>query len=61
MGEQAHVESNAIVLGGARKHLGMPGFGDAIAVEDSAAIQAYVIQQAWKLYEESAAGLPVGA
>ena len=44
-------EWDAIVLEGLRKEQGMPGFGDYLSPEDSHALQAYVIAQAWALYE----------
>ena len=56
MTSETHAEWHAIVLGGSRTHLGMPAFHDALSVEDSAALQAYVIEQAWKLYEKSQPG-----
>ena len=56
MTSEAHAEWHAIVIGGSRTHLGMPAFHDALSVEDSAALQAYVIEQAWKLYEKSQPG-----
>ena len=54
---QAHAEWQAIVIGGSRRHLGMPAFNDTMSVEESEAIHAYVIEQAWKLYEKSQEGL----
>ena len=56
MTSETHAEWHAIVIGGSRTHLGMPAFHDALSVEDSAALQAYVIEQAWKLYEKSQPG-----
>ena len=55
MSPETHAQWHAIVLGGSRKHLGMPAFHDTISVEDSEAIHAFVIDQAWKLYERSQA------
>ena len=57
MSAEAHAQWQAIVLGGSRRHLGMPAFHDAMSVEDSEAIHAFVIDQAWKLYERSQAHL----
>ena len=53
MSAETHAQWPAIVLGGSRKHLGMPAFHDAMSVEDSEAIHAFVVDQAWKLYETS--------
>ena len=48
---ESHAQWDAIVLEGLRKEQGMPGFGDYLSPEDSHALQAYVIAQAWALYE----------
>ncbi len=53
MSAETHAQWPAIVLGGSRKHLGMPAFHDSMSAEDSEAIRAFVIDQAWKLYERS--------
>ena len=57
MSAETHAQWQAIVLGGSRKHLGMPAFHDAMSVEDSEAIHAFVVDQAWKLYERSQEGI----
>ena len=57
MSAETHAQWQAIVLGGSRKHLGMPAFHDAMSVEDSEAIYAFVVDQAWKLYERSQEGI----
>ena len=57
MTAQSHVEWAAIVLGGSLKLAGMPGFHEEISAEDSEAIRAYLIEQAWALYERSQQGL----
>ena len=49
-----HVQWHAIVLGGSRRKMGMIPFHEMLSVEDSAAIQAYVIEKARKAYEERA-------
>jgi len=56
MAEQTHAEWHGIVLAGNRKHLGMPAHVDVLSVEDSEALQAFVIEQAWKLYEKAQSG-----
>ena len=53
MSAETHAQWQAIVLGGSRRNLGMPAFHDAMSAEDSEAIHAFVIDQAWKLYERS--------
>jgi quinohemoprotein ethanol dehydrogenase len=59
MPAQAHKDWNATVLGGTHWEKGMPGFSDPpkfafpnmkMTVQDAAAIHAYVIDGAWKLY-----------
>ena len=52
---EKHAAWDAIVLGGAYRHKGMLSFKDALSTEDSASIQAYVIDMAWKAYNEQAA------
>ena len=48
-----HGDWNDIVIEGARKIQGMPSFKKAgMTPEDSDAIHAYVIDQAWKAYEQ---------
>lgn len=47
---------DAIVLDGAMRDAGMAGFGDVLTPEDSAAIKAYIVQQAnedWALSQQS--------
>lgn len=41
-----HAQWDAIVLGGLRHEKGMAGFGDVISLDDSRAIEAYVIEEA---------------
>ena len=53
MSAKTHAEWHGIVLGGNQRHLGMPAFHEEMTVEDSEALHAYVIEQAWKLYERS--------
>ena len=50
--EEKHAAWDAIVLGGAYQHKGMLSYKDALSAEDSAAIHAYVIDRAWKAYNE---------
>ena len=52
--KEKHAAWDAIVLGGAYQHKGMLSFKDEINTEDSAAIQAYVIDRAWQAYNEQA-------
>ena len=47
-----HAQWHAIVVGGSLRQGGMPGFGPDLGIADSEAIQAFVIEQAWKLYEQ---------
>ena len=44
-----HLEWHAIVMGGSRRQKGMPF--QTISLEESNALQAFVIDQAWKEYE----------
>ena len=53
--KEQHAAWDAIVLGGAYQHKGMLSYEDALSAEDSAAIQAYVIDRAWKAYNEQSA------
>ena len=53
--KEQHAAWDAIVLGGAYQHKGMLSYKDALSAEDSAAIQAYVIDRAWKAYNEQSA------
>ena len=46
-----HAQWDDIVRGGLRSFAGMPGFADALSEEDARAIQAYVLDRAWR--EES--------
>ncbi len=55
MPEHVHEEWQGIVLGGNRSRQGMPSFREKLSAEDSEAIHAYVIEQAWKVYESSRA------
>ena len=57
MTAEAHAAWDDIVLGGSLSLTGMPGFHEEISPEDSEAIRAYLIEQAWKLYESSQPGL----
>ena len=50
--KEKHAAWDAIVLGGAYQHKGMLSYKDALSAEDSAAIHAYVIDRAWKAYNE---------
>ena len=50
---EVHEEWQGIVLGGNRRLEGMPSFSEKLTAEDSEAIHAYVIEQAWKAYERS--------
>ena len=52
-----HAEWHAIVLGGSRRPLGMPAFSD-LSLEDSSALRAYVIDQAWKAFEAEKTASP---
>ena len=45
----------AIVLGGLRKDKGMPVFQGAISPEELNALQAYILQQAWRAYDAQSA------
>jgi quinohemoprotein ethanol dehydrogenase len=46
-----YAEWNRIVLGGELETAGMPSFHGDLSPSDSQAIRAYVIEQAWDLYE----------
>ena len=50
---EVHAQWHAIVVGGSRRPAGMPGFGPDLSIADSEALQAFVIEQAWKLYEQT--------
>jgi hypothetical protein len=51
MPQEVHLEWHAIVLGGIRADKGMLGFfNQGVTMEDSTALQAYVIDMAWKAY-----------
>ena len=50
---EVHAQWHAIVVGGSRRPGGMPGFGPDLTIADSEALQAFVIERAWKLYEQS--------
>jgi mono/diheme cytochrome c family protein len=45
---KTHKEWDAIVRGGIRSDKGMPSFADAVSAEDARAIQAYVLDRAWR-------------
>jgi PQQ-dependent dehydrogenase (methanol/ethanol family) len=49
-----HDRWNAIVLGGERAVLGMPGYGDLLSESDSQALQTYVLSRARALREQLA-------
>ncbi len=51
MPRDVHKEWHGVVLGGNRLAQGMPAYGEHISVEDSEALQVYVVDQAWKTYE----------
>ena len=51
-----HAQWHAIVVGGSRRPGGMPGFGPDLSIADSEALQSFVIDQAWKLYEQTPGG-----
>ena len=53
MTAEAHAAWDGIVLGGSLSLAGMPAFHEEMSAEDSEALRAYVIEQAWKLYESS--------
>ncbi len=55
MAAETHAQWHAIVLGGSRKHLGMPAYHEAMSVEDAGAVHAYVVAQSWQLYRKSLA------
>ena len=50
---ETHARWDQIVLGGERVPLGMPSFKDVMTESDAQAIRAYVIDQAWALYNSS--------
>ena len=50
---ELHAQWHSIVVGGSRRLGGMPGFGPDLTIADSEALQAFVIERAWKLYEQS--------
>ena len=43
---------HGVVLGGSLRQGGMPGFGPDLSIADSEALRAFVVEQAWKLYEQ---------
>lgn len=47
---RTHAEWHDVVLGGSRRALGMPSFGEALSVQDSDAIHAYVLDLQHRLY-----------
>ena len=52
---ETHTIWDTIVLDGAYEVRGMPRFGTVITEEESRAIQAYVIDRTWQLYERQSA------
>jgi quinohemoprotein ethanol dehydrogenase len=52
---ETHQMLAAIVIGGLRRDKGMPVFARTVSPEDLAAIQAFIIQQAWDVYTEQEA------
>ena len=52
MPADAHALWHGIVVGGSMRQTGMPGFGPDLSVADSDAIRGFVVEQAWKLYEQ---------
>ena len=50
---EVHAQWHSIVVGGSRRLGGMPGFGPDLTIPDSEALQAFVVEQAWKLYEQA--------
>ncbi len=54
---QVHDTFAAIVLGGARQSLGMPSFAGSVTPDELAAIQAFVLDQAWNAYQAQQAGV----
>ncbi|MCY4564052.1 MAG: PQQ-dependent dehydrogenase, methanol/ethanol family [Gammaproteobacteria bacterium] len=52
----AHALWHGIVVGGSLRQGGMPGFGPDLSIADSEALRAFVIEQAWKLYEQVPGG-----
>jgi quinohemoprotein ethanol dehydrogenase len=53
-----HQQWEDIVLGGARKDLGMASFADVLSPQESRAIQAYVLREANAAYERAATPAP---
>jgi quinohemoprotein ethanol dehydrogenase len=51
--QAAYANWNGIVIDGARAAAGMPPFKGALSPSDAQAIRAYVIDQAWKLYDST--------
>jgi PQQ-dependent dehydrogenase (methanol/ethanol family) len=54
---QTHDEFAAIVLGGLRRDKGMPVFAGQITPEELSALQAFILDQAWNVYEKQPAQL----
>jgi len=48
---QVHDSFAAIVLGGVRQSRGMPSFAGSVTPQDLAALQAFILNQAWNAYE----------
>ena len=57
MSVKAHTDWRGIGLGGSRSRQGMPAFHEEMSAADSDALHAYLIEQAWKLYEKPQPGL----
>ncbi|MGI9296008.1 MAG: c-type cytochrome, partial [Pseudomonadales bacterium] len=47
-----HANFNKVVLEGMRENVGMPRFNDVLNEKDSAAVQAYIIDQAWEAHRQ---------
>lgn len=43
---ETHAQLDSIVLGGAKRLLGMPAFGDLITADDLKSIQVYILSRA---------------
>ena len=54
MAPATHAVWQGIVLGGSRRLQGMPAVDVKLSVEDSEALHAYLIEQAWKAYSANA-------
>ncbi|MGI9288282.1 MAG: c-type cytochrome, partial [Pseudomonadales bacterium] len=47
-----HDNFNKVVLDGMRENAGMPRFDDVLDRQDSVAVQAYIIDQAWEAHRQ---------